>query len=389
VVGENLTFDFQTSQRILFGSGRLDQLGSIVSEFGKRVYWFSLSRRSFHDSIEQSLRDAGINFQIAVVQGEPKLNQILDYVAEVKEFQPEVVIATGGGSVLDCAKAVAALAVNPGDPLDYLEVVGKGKPLQVDPLPVIAIPTTAGTGSEVTRNAVISLPEFQLKVSLRSPKMLPSVALVVPSLTLGLPPSVTASTGMDALTQVIEPFVSIRANSFTDLFCEGGIQKIARSLRTAYHHGDDLQAREDMAFGSLMGGLALANAGLGAVHGFAAPLGGLFDAPHGAICARLLPVVCKVNIQALQERSPHNSALKRYQKIAGWLTGHPDASPMQGVLWLEELCEELRIPRLREYGIQRTDFSRVVENAKKASSMKANPLELRDEELFRILEEAY
>lgn len=389
MVGEILTFDFQTSQRILFGSGRLDQIASIVSEFGKRAYWFSISRRSFHNSIEQSLRDAGVKYHIAVVQGEPKLNQILDYVAEVKEFQPEVVIATGGGSVLDCAKAVAALVVNPGDPLDYLEVVGKGKPLQVDPLPVIAIPTTAGTGSEVTRNAVISLPEYQLKVSLRSPKMLPAVALIDPSLTLGLPPSVTASTGMDALTQVIEPFVSIRANSFTDLFCEGGIQKIARSIRTAYHRGDDLAAREDMAFGSLMGGLALANAGLGAVHGFAAPLGGLFDAPHGAICARLLPVVCQVNIQALQERNPQNPALERYQKIAGWLTGHPDASPLQGVLWLEELCEELQIPRLREYGIQRTDFSRVVENAKKASSMKANPLELRDEELFRILEEAY
>jgi alcohol dehydrogenase class IV len=389
VVGENHSFDFQTSQRILFGSGRIDQLASITSDFGKRVYWFSISRRSFHDSIEKSLKEAGLTWQMAVVQGEPKLNQILDYVAEVKEFQPEVVVATGGGSVLDCAKAVAALAVNPGDPLDYLEVVGKGKPLQVDPLPVIAIPTTAGTGSEVTRNAVISLPEHQLKVSLRSPKMLPSVALIDPTLMLGLPPNVTASTGMDALTQVIEPYVSIRANAFTDLFCEGGIRKIARSLRTAYHRGDDLAAREDMAFGSLMGGLALANAGLGAVHGFAAPLGGLFDAPHGAICARLLPVVCQVNIQALQERSPHNPALERYQKIAGWLTGNPDANPLMGVRWLEELCEELQIPRLREYGVRRNNFSRVVENAKRASSMKANPLELRDEELFRILEEAY
>ncbi|MCX7976271.1 MAG: iron-containing alcohol dehydrogenase [Bellilinea sp.] len=389
MVGENHSFDFQTSQRILFGSGRIDQLASITSEFGKRVYWFSISRRSFHDSIEQSLKEAGVTFQMAVVQGEPKLNQILAFVDEVKEFHPEVVVATGGGSVLDCAKAVAALAVNPGDPLDYLEVVGKGKPLQVDPLPVIAIPTTAGTGSEVTRNAVISLPEHQLKVSLRSPKMLPSVALIDPTLMLGLPPNATASTGMDALTQVIEPYVSIRANAFTDLFCEGGIRKIARSLRTAYHRGDDLAAREDMAFGSLMGGLALANAGLGAVHGFAAPLGGLFDAPHGAICARLLPVVCQVNIQALQERSPHNPVLERYQKIAGWLTGNPDANPLMGVRWLEELCEELQIPRLREYGVQRNIFSRVVENAKRASSMKANPLELRDEELFRILEEAY
>lgn len=388
MVNETFGFDFQTAQRILFGSGSAARLGALAAEFGRRALWISISRRSFHEELEQSLNNAGIFYQMAVVQGEPKLNQILELVNQVKTDQPQVIIATGGGSVMDCAKAVAALAVNPGDPLEYLEVIGKGKPLPVRSLPVIAVPTTAGTGSEVTRNAVITIPEHQVKVSLRSPNMLPAVALIDPSLTIGLSPEVTASTGMDALTQVIEPFVSIRANAFTDLFCEGGIRKIARSLRTAYYDGNNLAARENMAFGSLMGGLALANAGLGAVHGFAAPLGGMFNAPHGSLCARLLPVVCRVNIQALQKRSPNHPVLGRYRKLAGWLVGEETADLWEGVEWLEELCEELRIPRLREYGIQKNDFTQVIESAKKASSMKANPIELAEDELYWILEAA-
>ncbi|MEW6502721.1 MAG: iron-containing alcohol dehydrogenase [Chloroflexota bacterium] len=389
MVNERFVFDFQTAQRILFGSGSAERLGALASELGRRALWISISPRRFHQTLEQSLSDAAISFRRVIVQGEPILSRILELVEQVKEERPEVIVATGGGSVIDCAKAVAALAVNPGDPLDYLEVVGNGKPLSVNPLPVIAVPTTAGTGSEVTRNAVISLPEYKVKVSLRSPKMLPFIALIDPSLTLDLPPAVTASTGMDALTQVIEPYVSNRANAFTDIFCEGGIRKIARSLRTAFYEGHNLLAREEMAFGSLMGGLALANAGLGAVHGFAAPLGGMFEAPHGAICARLLPVVCRVNLQALQERNPNHPALGRFQTLAGWLVGHPEADVWQGVEWLEELCKDLGIPPLRDYGVQKRDFASIIEGAKRASSMKANPIELTDDELFQILEKAY
>lgn len=389
MVAEKLSFEFQTAQRIIFGSRSANQLGQLAAEMGKRLFWITINRRAFHEELEKLLIDAGLQFETTVIHGEPKLDRIIELVNWVKEYQPDVVIATGGGSVIDCAKAVTALAVNPGDPLDYLEVVGRGKPLQVNPLPVVAVPTTAGTGSEVTRNAVISIPQHGVKVSLRSPKMLPALALVDPTLTMELPPTVTASTGMDALTQVIEPYVSNKANAFTDLFCEAGVKKIAHSLRKAYHHGDDLSARENMAFGSLMGGLALANAGLGAVHGFAAPLGGLFEAPHGAICARLLPVVCRINIQALKMRQPNHPALERYRRLAGWLVEDADADLQNGIRWLEETCEELHIPRLREYGIQRKDFVRVVENAKKASSMKANPIELEDEELLQILEEAF
>lgn len=389
MVAEKISFDFQTAQRIIFGNDSSNQLGSLAAEMGKRAFWITVNRRAFHKELEKGLISAGIQYQTSVIHGEPKLDRIIELVNWVKEYQPDLVIATGGGSVLDCAKAVAALAVNPGDPLDYLEVVGGGKPLQVSPLPVVAVPTTAGTGSEVTRNAVISIPQHGVKVSLRSPKMLPALALVDPILTVGLPPTVTASTGMDALTQVIEPYVSNKANAFTDLFCEAGIQKIAHSLRRAYYHGNDLSAREDMAFGSLMGGLALANAGLGAVHGFAAPLGGLFEAPHGAICARLLPVVCRINIQALKTRQPNHPAIERYRRLAGWLVEDADADLEDGIRWLEETCEEFQIPHLREYGIKRKDFATVVENARKASSMKANPIELEDEELLQILEEAF
>ena len=203
--------------------------------------------------------------------------------------QCDLVIAFGGGSAIDAGKAIAALLANGGELTDYLEVIGKGQPLRHPSVPFIAVPTTAGTGSEVTRNAVLASAEHQVKVSMRSPLMLPRLAVVDPELTLELPPAVTASTGLDALTQLIEPYVSIRANPLTDGFCLEGLRRVSRSLRRAYHAGRDITAREDMSLASLLGGLALANAGLGVVHGFAAPVGGMFHAPHGAICAALLP----------------------------------------------------------------------------------------------------
>lgn len=211
-----------------------------------------------------------------------------------------MVIGLGGGSVLDAGKAIAALVTNLGNVFDYLEVIGKGQPLVNAPLPFIAIPTTAGTGTEVTRNAVLGSPAHGVKVSLRSPMMLPSLAIVDPELTYGLPPEITASSGLDALTQLIEPFVSVKANPMTDAICREGIRHAAKSLRTVYHNGADASAREGMSLASLFGGLALANAALGAVHGFAGPLGGMLNAPHGAICAKLLPLVMEVNIKVLR-----------------------------------------------------------------------------------------
>ena len=230
-----------------------------------------------------------------------------------------MVVGIGGGSVIDTAKAIAALVSNSGEPLDYLEVIGKGCALERAPVAFIALPTTAGTGSEVTRNAVLGSPEHGVKASLRSPMMLPRLSVIDPELTVELPPALTASTGLDALTQLIEPYVSSRANAMTDLYCLEGMRRVSRSLRRAFVDGGDKEARTDMAFASLLGGLALANAGLGVVHGFAAPMGGMFDAPHGAVCAALLPHGVAANIRALRSRGANGDALRRYAEVAAIL----------------------------------------------------------------------
>jgi len=264
-------------------------------------------------------------------------------------------------------------------------VIGKGQPLRHPSVPFIAVPTTAGTGSEVTRNAVLASAEHRVKVSLRSPFMLPRLAVVDPELTLELPPAVTASTGLDALTQLIEPYVSIRANLLTDGFCVEGLRRASHSLRRAYHCGRDITAREYMSLASLLGGLALANAGLGVVHGFAAPVGGMFDAPHGAVCAALLPHGMATNIRACRARTPEGETLRRYETVARLLTGKLDAVPEEGVEWVRHLCQELHIPPLSSYGIQERDVPTLVEKASKASSTKGNPITLTMDELREVL----
>ena len=298
-------------------------------------------------------------------------------------------IGFGGGSSLDSAKAISALLTNTGELMDYLEVVGKGQKIANPAAPMIALPTTAGTGTEVTRNAVISSPEHHVKVSMRSPLMIPSVAIVDPELTLTMPPSVTASTGMDALTQVIEAYVSSRANPMTDVIAAEGIKRGAQSLLAAYQNGQDLTAREDMALTSLFGGLALANGGLGAVHGFAGPIGGMFQAAHGAICASLLPYVMKYNARVIQSLSGMDALLQRFRQVAAWVTGNPNASIDEGVKWLEDLAKSLQIPGLHDIGIERADFPRIIEKSKASSSMQKNPVKLDERILEAILDEAY
>jgi len=289
---------------------------------------------------------------------------------------------------MDTGKAIAAMLTNSGELEDYLEVVGRGKPLTLPPVPYIAIPTTAGTGAEVTRNAVLRVPEHGVKVSMRSPLMLPRLAVVDPALTHSMPPSVTASTGLDALTQLMEVYVSNKANPLTDGICREGLKRAGRSLRKAYDDGSDQAAREDMALASLFSGLALANAKLGAVHGFAGPLGGMISAPHGVICARLLPYVMQANVQALQSRAVGSPALARHDEIARLLTGKVTARAVDGLAWVQELCETLKVPPLAEFGLKEQDFPMVVAKAKKSSSMKGNPIILTDDELMEILKEA-
>jgi alcohol dehydrogenase class IV len=323
------------------------------------------------------------------VSGEPTVDVVRDGARRVQDAGCDVVISIGGGSAIDAGKAIAALATNGGEPLDFLEGVGEGRAIVVPPLPFIAVPTTAGTGSEVTRNAVLGSERHGVKASMRNPLMLPRVALVDPELTYGLPPAVTASTGLDALTQLIEPYVSARANPLVDPLCVDGIRRVAGALRSAYHDGADREARHDMSLASLFGGLALANAGLGVVHGFAAPLGGRWNAPHGALCAAVLPHGMAANIAALRARAPNHPALERYAAIAVLLTGREVARAEDGVDWVRALCAELNVPSLRTWGISEADLPAVAEKAERASSMLANPLPLTGEELLAITRAAW
>jgi alcohol dehydrogenase class IV len=383
-----MRFEFATAGRIIFGLGTLSEVCPAASNFGKRALVVCGMGAANPERLIEQLKGVGLAFESYAFQGEPAVETVRQGVLRARQAGCDLVIGYGGGSVLDMAKAIAGLTPNPGDVLEYLEVIGQGKPLKTPALPVIAIPTTAGTGAEVTRNAVIASPENLFKASLRSPYLLPKLAIVDPELTYSLPFSVTASTGMDALTQLIEPYVSIRANPITDGFCQQGIPLIAKALPVAVHRPDDAKAREDMSFASLLGGLSLTNAGLGAAHGFAAPIGGIYGAPHGLICARLLAPVCAVNLKALRERDPQSDRIQRYQEIAGMVTLRNDALAEEGVEWLEALCEQLKIPRLGEIGVKPGDIADLVKKGREASSMKANPIRLTDDELRIILEMA-
>jgi len=382
-------FEFSTSDRIIFGNGALSKVASIAPNFGKRALIVCGSGSVPLDNLFQFLNDAGVAGEIFRVVDEPNLPLIREGLEKAKLTQCNLVIGYGGGSVMDTGKAVAALMTNPGDAMDYLEVVGKGKEIPNPAAPMIAIPTTAGTGTEVTRNAVISSPEHHVKVSMRRRKMIPKVAIVDPELTYSMPRAVTASTGMDALTQVIEAYVSNRANAMTDIIAKEGVRRGARSLLRAYQNGQDKEAREDMALTSLLGGLALANGGLGAVHGFAGPIGGMFNAPHGAICASLLPHVMKYNVAALPDHEGTAEVRKRYQEIAILLTGDPDAEIEDAVDWIENLAESLEIPGLHEIGIKREDFDRIIQQSRVSSSMQKNPIKLDEDILQAILAAAY
>ena len=379
-----MNFEFATAARIVFGAGKLKELRSIAGEFGQRAL-FVHSQSALPATATTALPNC-VPFPVA---GEPTIELIRAGIRLAKQEHCDVVVSLGGGSVIDAGKAIAALLTNGGDPLDYVEVIGKGQAITKPGLPFIAIPTTAGTGAEVTRNSVLFSPEHHVKVSLRGQHLLARVALVDPELTYNLPPAITANTGLDALTQLIEPFVSCRANPLTDALCRDGMHRVARSLRRAYTTGAP-EARADMALASLFGGLALANAGLGAVHGFAAPLGGMYDAPHGALCAALLPAVMTVNERAVRSWTgvppvnPNKSdrrdacpTIQRFEEIR------------QIVGDLAELGQALGVKTLRELGVRRAEFPAIIEKAAVASSMKGNPVPLAPAQLAEILELAW
>ncbi len=432
-----MRFTFATASRILFGPGTLAQVGGLARELGTRALVVTGRSPERARALFRALDAAGISRTGLAVGGEPTVDLVRDGIGLARAAACNVVLGFGGGSVIDAAKAIAAMLGNDGDLFDHLEVVGRAQPLTRASVPWIAIPTTAGTGSEVTSNAVLTSPEHHVKVSLRSPLMLARVALVDPELTYALPPGVTASSGLDALTQLIEPFTSSRATPITDAVCREGLTRASRALRRAYEGAAEAatvamagvgavdapaasgspaatdapaaadtpagagatvaaeawspdpamrSAREEMSLAALLGGLALANAGLGAAHGFAAPIGGAFPAPHGAVCGRLLPAVVAVNVRALRERAPGSDALSRYDEVGRILTGRPAATAADAISWLADLVAALDVPGLAAYGIRAADIPALVDAAAKASSMQANPIRLAPDELVEILE---
>ena len=381
-------FEFATAGRIIFGQGKVGEVGLLAVQMGKHALVITGSHVERAAGLIQVLEDKGMRVTTFQVRGEPDTDIVAEGSRLARLKRCDVVIGMGGGSVIDAGKAIAALVTNQGDIFDFLEVVGKAQAITRPPLPYIAIPTTAGTGAEVTKNAVLVSKEHGVKVSMRSYMLLPRIVVVDPELTYSMPPHVTANTGLDALTQLIEAYVSLNANPITDGMCREGIMRSARSLEIAYRDGNNAAAREDMAIASLLSGMALANAKLGAVHGFAAPLGGMFNAPHGAICARLLPIVMETNVQALKTREIGSRALKRYDEIAQMITGDGKAKAEKGVEWVRDLCKRLDVEPLSGLGLSRSDIPEIVERAKRASSMKGNPVELTDKELTGILERA-
>jgi len=384
-----MNFEFATATRIIFGTGSIAKIPSLAKEFGERALVVTGSKPERADKLVRLLETEGFKVFTYSVSGEPAIDTIIEGTALAKKEKCEMVLGFGGGSVLDTGKAIGALLTNKGELMDYLEVIGKGESIREIPAPYIAIPTTAGTGAEVTRNAVVRSPEHKVKVSMRSLLMLPRIALVDPSLSSSMPPSVTASTGLDALTQLIEPYVCNSPNPITDAICREGIKRAARSLLRAYERGDDMEAREDMALAGLFSGIALANAKLGAAHGFfAGPLGGMFPAPHGVICAKLLPFVMKANVKALKEREGDSPAADRFFEVAEMLTGRSGAGLEEALEWLDELCSKLSVPSLSAFGLSEEALPDVVEKAKNSSSMKGNPVKLTEEELTEILKQA-
>ncbi len=402
-----MRFDVAAPRRIAFGPGRVAGVGDAAAALGLRALLVTGATPARAEPVARRLAEAGLGSVTATVEGEPTVTRIEEIAARAAAEGCDVVVSVGGGSVVDAGKAAAALAAAPGPTRRYLEVIGEGHPLEADPLPHVAVPTTAGTGAEVTKNAVLGVPHEGLKVSLRDARMVPQQAIVDPELTHGLPVAVTVRTGLDALTQLIEPFTSPEASPVTDALCRDGIPRAARALprvaRTAAEQeaartaaepaepaepAEDVDAREDMALAALLGGLALANAKLGAVHGFAGPLGGLRPAPHGAICGRLLPVVTEANLRALREREPAHPALDRYAEVARLLTGHEAATADDAVAFLEALVGDLDVPGLAAWGVTEGDVPGLVTAAARASSMRGNPIELTEDERAAVLRRA-
>lgn len=376
-------FAFATATEIRFGRGEAARAVDAIAALGARLLVVTGARAGRAAWLVDALTRRGVAVTAFAVPREPDVALIEAGIAAAREAGAEAVVAVGGGAAIDGGKAIAALATAPGTIHDHLEVVGKGLPLTAPPLAFVAIPTTAGTGAEVTRNAVVGVPEHRRKVSLRDRAMLPRLAVVDPALTDDCPRGVTLASGLDAITQVIEPYLCRRANPLTDALCRDAIPRglvaLAR-LMTA----EDPAARDEMAWVSLCGGLALANAGLGAVHGLAGPLGGRTGAAHGAICGTLLPHVLAANAAGVAD-----AALQaRFSAVRGWIAGALGGTEAQAFTTLATWSRAQGLPGLDGLGISAADRAAAAAAAASSSSMKANPVALSEGDLATVMEAA-
>jgi alcohol dehydrogenase class IV len=388
-------FAISSVPRIVFGDGMRRRLPELALEFGRHVLLVTGSASFRHSPAWQELLDglqaAGISYAHVSVSGEPSPQRADELAQQFRGAQIDAVIGIGGGSVLDAAKAVAGLLRVPNSVMDYLEGVGPELPYQGPAVPFIAVPTTAGTGSEATKNAVLSVQGEQgFKKSFRHDSLVARYAVVDPELLATCPSALVAADGMDALTQLLESYVSLKANPFTDALALSGI-RAARDSLLPWHAGTgDLAAhRSGMAYASLLSGITLAQVGLGSVHGLAAPLGAFFPIPHGVVCGTLVAACSASNIRYLQQRTPDSPALEKYAVLGRLLADAPvldDGAARASLLdILSDWTERMQLPRLGAYGMRAADIPRVVANCR-GSSMKTNPVVLADEEVAEILE---
>ena len=390
------TFEFCTVGRIIFGRGSSARLAELTAEYGRSALVVTnageVGGGGLVDDLAGLLAAADLKHVFVRQRGEPQIADVDSALEEARRNECDVVIGLGGGSAIDIAKAVAGLLANGGAPIDYMEVIGQGRKITRPAAPWIAVPTTAGTGAEVTRNAVLACREKQFKASIRSPHLLARLVVVDPALGVGVRAEITARAGMDALCQLIESYTSSGARPVTDSLAMEGIWRAAAALPRAFADGSDLDAREDMAIAALLSGITLTNAGLGAVHGFAAPLGANFSVPHGTVCAALLPHVMEANVRALLDLSDDHPALARYAAVGRVLAAQADLDDAEavtaGIHRVAALVRELGIPPLGEFCVTEDRIAEMVALAAKSSSMRYNPVKLSDEALADILQKA-
>jgi alcohol dehydrogenase len=388
------SFNFARIPSILFGVSKLCELPDVISKFGNNVLIVtggnSLKSSGRWDELSAALEDDSITFYQVSVSGEPSPIIVDEYISEYKDKSIEAVIGIGGGSVIDAGKAISAM-IPKGDSIrNYLEGIGD-KLYDGVKLPYIAIPTTSGTGSEATKNAVISeIGPSGFKKSLRHDNLVPDIAIIDPDLMITCPPSVTAACGMDAFTQLLEAYVSSKSNPITDALAYSGMKYMKDNMIPAYSDGaSDLNVRAAMAYGTLMSGITLANAGLGIIHGLASPIGGLFEIPHGIVCGTLLSEATKMNIKKLQELGPvGKEGLQKHAEIGALLLGekYVESSKINDycnklIETLEKWTKELKIDRLGKYGIISEDVERIIEN----TGLKNNPVNLNKDDIKKIL----